>query len=435
VSRDPQVRPAAARIGQIVDPLAAAQSLCLAGLEIRQRLLEALDVAPAPLAHCALRQLAEASMTAAEGRELLERLALEWRARQAAACALQALGAAGVAAAALRAVAGADGALLVPLGGAAFLIVFAALLGLRLRRTAGPAELARHLDRVLPQLEAELDPAALGMTAGDELYFHAVARDNREPEPNERRSETCFVRLLRDAEPLRASLEGLAIRTVPEYFRSQRQIIIDTERLLAERDRVSQTELERRSNELGIDQGLLRMRYGGLMGEEVVTQAPAGGTVGGREAEHGEHEHERDEHGAHERDEHEAHERDEHGAHHGHEHEEPGTFPGQPGAAGGHPLEPFSPLHRLLASCGLGLGSAHAARCRSRRSPFACRCSAGYPGRLARSWSGSWRRALQQPDRAAIGRKHRGGPKQEEQRGDQQDTESGCAVCRGCSRA
>jgi len=66
------------------------------------------------------------------------------------------------------------------------------------------------------------------------------------------------------------SLEGLAsgIDVKPEYFRSQRQIIIETEKLLREKDTVPLQQFNNRSNNLGLDQKLLRLRYGKFLGEE-----------------------------------------------------------------------------------------------------------------------------------------------------------------------
>lgn len=54
-------------------------------------------------------------------------------------------------------------------------------------------------------------------------------------------------------------------------------MIIDTERLLAERPERSQQEFNARSNELGFDQKSLRLKYGQFMGDETETQAAPGG--------------------------------------------------------------------------------------------------------------------------------------------------------------
>jgi hypothetical protein len=119
-------------------------------------------------------------------------------------------------------------------------------------------------------LERTLDPRALGLGPGDELYFYVTARDNRAPDPQVTRSETFFVTLVDTARALTADFTGLAVNLVPEYFRSQRQIIIDTERLLAERQRLTPEEFRNRSENIGLDQHLLRLRYGEIVGDEIV---------------------------------------------------------------------------------------------------------------------------------------------------------------------
>ncbi len=55
---------------------------------------------------------------------------------------------------------------------------------------------------------------------------------------------------------------------MPEYFRSQRQIIIDTEKLLAKRKKMKKADFNFTSNELGYDQKVLRLKYGEFLGEE-----------------------------------------------------------------------------------------------------------------------------------------------------------------------
>ena len=59
------------------------------------------------------------------------------------------------------------------------------------------------------------------------------------------------------------------VNLVPQYFRSERQIIIDTEKLIADRPRLADHELRQRSNDLGGDQQLLRLRYGQFLGEDM----------------------------------------------------------------------------------------------------------------------------------------------------------------------
>jgi len=117
-------------------------------------------------------------------------------------------------------------------------------------------------------LHKELDLEKLGMAEGDELYFFVEALDNRQPEANHSRSETYFI-IWQDTSAAQLTVSaGLAINPIPEYFRSQRQIIIDTEKLIQDRAQISEKEFKRRTNNLGIDQKALRLRYGQFLGEE-----------------------------------------------------------------------------------------------------------------------------------------------------------------------
>ncbi len=115
------------------------------------------------------------------------------------------------------------------------------------------------------QLQKLLSLPALGMQPGDELYFYVTAIDNHQQET---RSDIYIIHLPDTAQLM--SLEGLAngINLKPEYFRSQRQIIIETEQLLKDKDTISIESFKNRSNNLGIDQKLLRLRYGKFLGEE-----------------------------------------------------------------------------------------------------------------------------------------------------------------------
>ena len=135
-------------------------------------------------------------------------------------------------------------------------------------------------------LRKTLDLKKMGMIPGDELYFFVSALDNHRQES---RSDVYFITLADTAELL--SMEGMmtGVNLVPEYFRSQRQIILDTERLIAEQDTISQPTFQERSNGLGIDQKLLRLRYGKFLGEENETQIGES-----RAAEQAEHEEEHD---------------------------------------------------------------------------------------------------------------------------------------------
>lgn len=118
------------------------------------------------------------------------------------------------------------------------------------------------------ELSRSIDLQQLKMAPGDELYFHVELLDNKTPIPNRARSGTRFVSIVDTAQTRYASSEGIAVNLVPDYFRSQRQIIIDTIKLIEERDALPEREFKSRSNALGFDQKALRLRYGQFLGEE-----------------------------------------------------------------------------------------------------------------------------------------------------------------------
>lgn len=113
-----------------------------------------------------------------------------------------------------------------------------------------------------------LDLAALGFARGDDLIVRLSVADRREPEPNRSRSASFMLRWPPEASIESTGVEGVVRDTLPAYFRSQRQIIIDTEALIAERATLKPDRFDKRSDELGVDQKLLRLRYGQFLGEE-----------------------------------------------------------------------------------------------------------------------------------------------------------------------
>ena len=87
------------------------------------------------------------------------------------------------------------------------------------------------------RLTKTLDLKALQFAPGDELYYYWAAFDNRQPEPNFTKSDSYFV-VYKDTTQLEESeLATMAVNIMPEYFRSQRQIIIDTEKLIAGKEK------------------------------------------------------------------------------------------------------------------------------------------------------------------------------------------------------
>lgn len=117
----------------------------------------------------------------------------------------------------------------------------------------------------------DLDFQQLGMEPGDEVYFYVEAWDNKTPGEQHARTETFFIALQDTASQVLTVDSGLGVDLMPEYFRSQRQLIIDTEKLLREQPRITKTQFNSTSNELGYDQKVLRLRYGQFLGEEFET--------------------------------------------------------------------------------------------------------------------------------------------------------------------
>lgn len=113
-----------------------------------------------------------------------------------------------------------------------------------------------------------LDLKALGFAVGDDLIVQLTVHDNRTPSPQEVRSPSLILRWPSDLGAESTGLEALARKTLPAYFRSQRQIIIDIEALLKEKPRLKPDTFLSRSDAIGVDQRLLRLRYGQFLGEE-----------------------------------------------------------------------------------------------------------------------------------------------------------------------
>lgn len=117
-------------------------------------------------------------------------------------------------------------------------------------------------------IPVSFDLDELDMEPGNELYFYATAFDNREPSSQQSRTDTYFV-ILKDTAQLEFSLQGaLGVDLMPDYFRSQLQIIIDTRKLIEERGQLPKKDFNFESNALGYDQKQLRLKYGQFIGEE-----------------------------------------------------------------------------------------------------------------------------------------------------------------------
>lgn len=132
---------------------------------------------------------------------------------------------------------------------------------LRLQADAGGDPRQRRYRR-------RLDLAELGFVAGDDLIVRLLVHDNRRPAANLSRSPSYILRWPADNAVASEGVDGIVQKVLPAYFRSQRQIIIDTEALIAERPLPAAEKFLARSDSIGVDQKILRLRYGQFLGEE-----------------------------------------------------------------------------------------------------------------------------------------------------------------------
>jgi hypothetical protein len=151
---------------------------------------------------------------------------------------------------------------------------------LHLTLARGSGENIRFSDREMP-LPESADPrvrawskqwtlAELGMEPGDELYFFVRATDNA-PKPHTVQSPTFTLRLPAPVEAADEETAALPMLAKPESLRSQRQVIIDTEQLVADlkaRPHMDTALARERSEAIASDQAALRRRYGQFLGEE-----------------------------------------------------------------------------------------------------------------------------------------------------------------------
>jgi hypothetical protein len=108
---------------------------------------------------------------------------------------------------------------------------------------------------------------ALAMEPGDELYFTVKAWDNKQPNRQLTSSETKIIRWLEDEEQL-VMADGILIDFMPEYFKSQRQIIIETKELIADKKQLTEDDFVETSELLGVAQSELKQKYGQYLGDE-----------------------------------------------------------------------------------------------------------------------------------------------------------------------
>ena len=123
-------------------------------------------------------------------------------------------------------------------------------------------------DRRAKRFTTSLGIAGLGLTPGNDIVAQLIAADNRSPAPQIVRSPSLILRWPPDLGKESAGMDGMVKTVLPAYFRSQRQVIIDAEALIAQRRRLPVTAFAARSDTIGVDQRALRLRYGQLLGDE-----------------------------------------------------------------------------------------------------------------------------------------------------------------------
>ena len=114
----------------------------------------------------------------------------------------------------------------------------------------------------------QLDLSALGMTEGSDLIVQLEVADNHAPQRQLARSPSIILRMGGKPEVESAGIEGVVRRVLPAYFRSQRQIILDAEALQKKRRTLAPGMFLKQSDAIGVDQRILRLRYGQFLGEE-----------------------------------------------------------------------------------------------------------------------------------------------------------------------
>jgi hypothetical protein len=114
----------------------------------------------------------------------------------------------------------------------------------------------------------QFDLGALSLVEGDDLVVQLRVDDNRSPGPQSARSASVILRWPPDLGAEATGVEGMVRKVLPAYFRSQRQIIMDAEALLKQKRTLAGERFVKRSDEIGVDQRILRMRYGQFLGEE-----------------------------------------------------------------------------------------------------------------------------------------------------------------------
>ncbi len=120
---------------------------------------------------------------------------------------------------------------------------------------------------------------SLGMIPGDELYFYIRAKDNH---GQEKRSGSFYCYAVRHGRPDEHRFVTQRTECVkPEYFRSERQIIIETQQLLLDKHRMPIDSFNNKSNDWALIRNYCSCDMEKFLGEENESNE------GGRESQNG----------------------------------------------------------------------------------------------------------------------------------------------------
>jgi hypothetical protein len=114
----------------------------------------------------------------------------------------------------------------------------------------------------------DLPLGGYGLEPGSDLVAQLTIADTRAPAPQVVRGPGVILRYPVPQPPEAEGLELMARQQMPAFFRSQRQVIIDTEALIRQRKALPPEEFLARADTIGVDQRLLRLRYGQFVGME-----------------------------------------------------------------------------------------------------------------------------------------------------------------------
>lgn len=149
---------------------------------------------------------------------------------------------------------------------------------LRITLAMGDGENVTFTEREIPvsgsgalrnrRFAPRLDFSRFGFSAGGDMVVQLIVQDNRAPTPHEVRGPSLILRWPGARSADSSGLTGMVNTTLPAYFRSQRQIIIDAQSLLRQRRGLSSDRFLSRSAAIGNDQEILRGRYSQFLGGE-----------------------------------------------------------------------------------------------------------------------------------------------------------------------